>query len=526
MPTTIKDIPNEVLKHILVQVREQGGYDALRMALRVCHLWNDAVTPVLYEHVVLDNKNISSFLESFSEPHIDLWELIKPFHEFMCIGHRHCLREASSTFENAKEIFAKPLPSVDELRSRRGKRYIRNRERTWEKVHSLTLNMKPEGSANPHYEEINRQGGKLTPLDLQLVRLASLLPKHFPLLDTFSIFTEEVYHKDQYVVERDSPGFCDARVIIELVQSLPKSCTSIMLDTNARDIKFGRVSPRICLLLRETMPRLRHLSLRVSYICESMLMASEIEDEEEPEYINAPHLRSLSISFVPRNVPYWFDLMYARNVCRRVHLDPTEQLPNDHPLGSNDELGTIRLAKAFQQAYSQGCFPHAKSIQIVSPIRIHRRDSWPWFDREFDEMMIVRDCIQDKTHALRFMPSKRSFIHDEDCAIIDRQNVFAMGNHEAIKLFAENGKWHATANYQARLPVETPEVQFEECSLKTLTKKELKYFTESLARERHEKLTELYKDLTEGERHPGRVFEFDGAAFAFKDFMPENLSVE
>ncbi|KAG9901311.1 hypothetical protein KCU94_g8020, partial [Aureobasidium melanogenum] len=319
MPTTIKDIPNEVLKHILVQVREQGGYGALKMALRVSHLWNDAGTPVLYEHVVLHNDNISRFLESTIEP--------------------HCLREASSTFEEAKNMFAKPLPSVEELKSRRGKRYIRNRKRTWEKVHSLTLNVKPEGSANTRYEELNRQSGKLTPLDLQLMRLASMLPSQFPLLDTFSLFTKEVYHKDRHDLETDSPGFFDARVFLELVKSLPTSCTSIMLDTNGREIQFGATSPRMCLLLREKMPRLRHLSLRVSYVCESMLIESQQEDKE-PEYFHAPHLRSLSISFVPRNVPYWFDLMYARNVCRRVHFNSTVQLPNDHPLGSNDEAGT------------------------------------------------------------------------------------------------------------------------------------------------------------------------------------------
>lgn len=522
MPLTIKDIPNEVLKHILVQVREQGGYDALKMALRVSHLWNDAGTPVLYEHVVLHNGNISSFLDSNIESYVDIWALKRQFHELRCYGHRHCLREVSSTFEEAKDMFAKPLPTVEELRSRRGKRYIRNREKTWGKVRSLTLNVKPEGSGHTRYEERNRQSGKLTPLDLQLMRLASMLPIHFPLLDIFSLFTEEVYHKDQYDLERHSPGFFDARVFLELVKSLPKSCTSIMLDTNGREIQFGATSPRLCLLLREKIPRLRHLSLRVSYVCESMLIESQQEDEE-PEYVRAPHLRSLSISFVPRNVPYWFDFMYARNVCRRVHFSGTAQLPNDHPLGSNDESGTIRLAKAFQQAYSQGHFPHARSIQIVSPMRIHRRKSWTWSEREYDEMMIARDCIQDKTHALRFLPSKRMYVHDEDCAIINRHEVFAMGNHEDIKLFAEDGKWHATANYKARLPVDMPEAQFEKCTLKTLTKKELGYFAESLARETHEKFVDLHKDLTEGERHPGRIFEFEGAAFAFKDFMPENL---
>jgi hypothetical protein len=53
-------MPNEVLKHILVQVREQGGYDAIRMALLVSRLWNDEGSPVLYEHVVLNNANIPS----------------------------------------------------------------------------------------------------------------------------------------------------------------------------------------------------------------------------------------------------------------------------------------------------------------------------------------------------------------------------------------------------------------------------------------------------------------------------------
>ncbi|CAD0113526.1 unnamed protein product [Aureobasidium uvarum] len=522
MPTTINHVPNEALKHILVQVREQGGYDALRMALLVSRLWNDAGSPVLYQHVVLHNGNISSFLDSTFEQYVNIWAFTDQIHKLTCYGHRHCEREASNTFQEAKEMYTKPLPSVGELEARH-KRRIRNRERTWDHVHSLTLNIKPEGTGHADHEERNRlESGKLTPLDLRLARLASMLPGQFRLLETFSLFTEEVYIKDRNNLERGGPGFLDTRVVLELVRSLPKSCTSLMLDTNAREIQFGGMSSRMCLMLREMMPRLRHLSLRVSYVCESMIIKSQ-EENKEPDYVHAPHLRSLSISFVPRNVPYWFDLMYARNVCRRTHFDATIRLPNDHPLGSNDESGTIRLARALQKAQTQGCFPRAKSIQVVSSMRILHRN-YPHSQRESDEMMIVRDCVQDKTHALRFIPSHRSFIHDEDRAIIDRYGVFAMGNHESLKLFSEAGKWATIASYKARLPIDTPEAQFEKCSLKTLsTGKELEYFIESLARETHEKLVELHKDLTEGERHPGRVFEFDGAAFPFKDFMPGNL---
>jgi hypothetical protein len=47
----------------------------------------------------------------------------------------------------------------------------------------------------------------------------------------------------------------------------------------------------------------------------------------------------------------------------------------------------------------------------------------------------------------------------------------------------------------------------------------LEYFVESLSRESHDKLKELHKNLQERDTHPERVFEFEGAAFAFKDFM-------
>jgi hypothetical protein len=272
------------------------------------------------------------------------------------------------------------------------------------------------------------------------------------------------------------------------------------------------------------MPRMRHLSLRVSYVCESMIIKSKKKDEEI-EYIEAPHLRSFSISFVPRDIPYWFDFMYARNVCRRTHFDATKQLPNDHPLGTNGESGTTRFAEALQKAYNQGCYPDAKSIQIVSPMRINRvARGLEWSERESDEMILVRDCIKDNTYALHFIPSGPKYKHDPDSAIIDRFGVFAMGNRELLKIFVEDSRWAKTANYSARLSLDDPEAQFEKCSLKTLTTdKELKYFTESLAREEHEKLKDLHKDLTEGERHPARVFEFGGAGFAFKDFMPQNL---
>lgn len=521
MPTAIKDIPNEVLKDILVQVREQGGYDALRMAVLASHLWNDAGSPVLYEHVVLSNANIKTFLDSTFDKYINIWALTDQLHNLTCFGHEHCLRAASNTFEEAKEMYAQPLLSEEQLRAKH-KRRIRNRKRTWDHVHSITLQIKPEGTGNLQSEErTRRSGGKLTPVDVQLIRLAGMMPHQFSLLDTFSLFTEEEHFEDLADMERKGSGFLDTRVILELVGSLPESCVNLLLDTNARDIQFGATSPRMCLLLRDMMPRLRHLALRVSYVCESMIVESH-ERDEETKYVHAPHLLSLSISFVPREIPHWFDLMYTRNVCKRIHFDATAQLLNDDPLSSTGESGTIRFARALQQAYSQGCYPQAENIQIVSPMGIYRRGK-AWSERISDEMILIRDCINDKTHALRLIPSNAYYKYDQDRAIIDRDGRFTMGDQQLLKIFVEADKWEKTAKYNARLPTDTLEVQFEESPLKMLSPKELEYFTESLARERHEMLQSLHEDLTEGERHPGRVFEFEGANFAFKDFIPENF---
>lgn len=528
MPKTIENVPNEILKHILVQVREQCGFNSLKNALLVSHLWNAAGTPVLYEHVVLHNGNISSFLDTTVDPPVESWSLIPKFQFMFYNGSRASARDASSTFEEAKAMFSKSLPSIEELKARKGKKRIRDRERSWGQVHTLTLNVKPEGTGNTRYEQQNRQeAGKLTPLDVQLMRLASMLPKHFPLLNTFSFFAEEVYFHDKLKMEREGPGFLDVRVIHELVGALPESCINLFLDTNGREIQFGPSSPRMCLLIQNMMLRLRHLNLRAAYVCGSIIelpAKDEDDDEEEVEYVKAPYLRSLSISFVPRNIPYWFDLMYARNVCKQTHSHSiTARLPNDHPLGSNSESRTIRLTEALGEALNRGCFPHTKSIQVITPMRINRRGK-AWSERENDEMIIIRDLVKDKTHALQFIPANSMYVHDEDRALIGRHGVFAMGNHQKLKMSAEDSMWDATAKYGARLPIDTPDIQFQKCTLKTLsTKRELKYFVDGLKRETHEKMKVLHRDLTEGERHPGREFEFEGASFPFKDFMPENF---
>ncbi|KAI5251121.1 hypothetical protein E4T42_04512 [Aureobasidium subglaciale] len=523
MPVTMQNIPNENLKQILVQVREQGGYSTLKNALRVSRLWNDAGTPVLYEHVVLHNENISSFLDSTFNTHVDIWSMTAKFHELWCLTHESCVRDASSTFEEAKAMFAEPLPPVGEQRTGRGRKHFRNRERTWEQVHSLTLNVRPEGYGNTRDEKTCRQRGKLTPLDVQLMRLASMLPRQYPRLDTFSIFTQDPFFEDKSKLEREGAGFLDARVFVDLVKSLPKSCINLELDTNGREIQFSAMSPRICTMIRDMIPRLQHLSLRVSNICESMI--ESISKTHEKSYVQAPHLRSLLVSFERRNDPHWFDLMYASNICRTTHsaMSHDVQMSTGSSIGGNDEKSAIRFVGALQDARHKGAFPQAKSIQVITPEKIHRR-GWAWSKRENDKMMIIRDCVQDKTHALQFLPSNSMYSHDKDRALIDRHGVFAMGDHEELKLFAEEGAWASTASYHARLPTDTPEVRFEKCPLKTLsTEKDIQYFVESLARERHTKLKCLHEDLTEEERHPGRVFDFEGATFPFRDFMPENL---
>lgn len=519
---TMDKIPNEILKLILVQTREQHGFEMLTKCLLVSRLWNKTGTPVLYEHVVLHNGNIGSFLDSGFETGA-AWDLSSRWHKLWCLYHRTCGREASMSFEDAEATFhLRSLPPIEEQISQVGRTRVRDRKKTWGRVHSLTLNIKPEGTGNLRDEQMGRQRhGKLTPIDVQLMRFAGMLPQ-FPLLKAFSFFVKEEHYAGKLETERHGPGFLDARVFQKLVERLPQTCTSLELDTNGREIQFGATSPRTCLLLRDMMPRLRHLSLRLAYVCEAMLQIPS--KDEEPRYVHASKLRSLSVSFVPRHIPIYFDHMYNQSVCRESHAGrATTELPNQQiALGGPDEAGTENLPRAFQAARNQGCFPRAVTLQVVAPRHINRRGRL-WSERETDDVIMVRDCVADATYALQILPTNFNYRYDEERALINRRGLLAMGNHEKLKLYAEEGAWQTTATYRARLPVGTPDVLFEKPSLSVYTQEERDGLVNEGAGKSEHKWRALAEDLMEDDRHPGRVFKFDGSGFAFRDFMPENF---
>lgn len=504
----IQDMPNEILEIIFLRLREHHGLGPLANALRSCHLLNQAGTPVLYEHVVLNNRNIQKFLDDEFVPR-ERWSLTSIWRSF-----QRSPEKSPYSFEDAMQMF------IAESSRRPERESIRTE--TWHKVRSLTLRIKPEGSGNLRIAELTRAlDDKLTPIDLQLMRLAGMLSAHFNRLHTFSLYVEEKHYAGKTEMERYGAGFLDARVVQQLVKALPESCINLELDTNGREIQFGPTSPRLCIIIRRMMPRLRHLSLRIKYVCEAL--GELTSASQHAKFIHAPHLRSLTISFVPRNIPQWFDLMYSRNVCAQSHSSQGDmfEISNDGYLASHHDQYSSRLAYNLLEAHKQGCFPRIRQLKVVAPREIFRR-GMVWTERETDDMILVRDCLEDTTYAHQMLPSSSIFHSDETRAIIDQHGVLLVGNHEVVKLHIENSAWESTVAYRARLPVDTSDVRFERSALDGESTREAVELLKKDPRQADEWYC-IQRDLTERRNHPERIFEFAGASFRLVDFIPENF---
>jgi hypothetical protein len=105
-----------------------------------------------------------------------------------------------------------------------------------------------------------------------------------------------------------------------------------------------------------------------------------------------------------------------------------------------------------------------------------------FMERDSVQSLVIIDCIRNQTCALQILPTKAEFWINGVRAVKDREGVFVMGKHRDLVLHAENGMWKSTAAYKARLPVETPDVQFRKCPLEILSARtEIRYFIDHLA---------------------------------------------
>lgn len=211
MTSHINKLPPEILLDILHRVRNSSTKSELPKfaALQTVRCqWYDLVAPILWTDIVLNNDTLPLFLSMEHAP-----------------NH--------------------------------------------EGIRSLTIRVR---TIDPQIEEVVRNGGVVDPASFTNVstepfwenmrRLIDIVPKMIN-LKSFSM----VFH-DFPIVE---DGWFRSEETCCLLESLPKSCIAIEVDTNGLD-GWAKPTPHICQTIQKILPRMKHVRLRLGSLCECILL--------------------------------------------------------------------------------------------------------------------------------------------------------------------------------------------------------------------------------------------------------------
>jgi len=237
------------------------------------------------------------------------------------------------------------------------------------------------------------------------------------------------------------------KIVAALLQSLPRSCANIELDTNGME-KYEKNDPcHHCLKLQALLPQMRHVKLRMQSFCRQL-----VSDPDSSRTTRAVNLRTFTLSEFPRDMrgshqPF-------KNCAIRSEY-PLEVLFPPVP----------DLVSTLVSAVKQNSFPQAVSVSVLQQADLSPED--PESD-DFEDLMvnyptykktiIIRDCLHDRT-----IPLPMNAASSVTFSIFDSQARVHVGEWAAAVLRIESGIWREAAAYPARLPFDdAPDVLFRE----------------------------------------------------------------
>ena len=238
----------EILSQILLHVKIVSSTSSLAQCLLCCKIWLDATLPLLYSDLVLTNSNLEAFNQSFNVTHASL------------------VRSLTMTVD--------PVQPAKKPGSPYGYAFLEDPDR-----------MMQVGS---------QQSKELWfLLHVSVDKIATMVE-----MMTFS-FNVSTLPK--------AVGFWIPRPLItEFIKILPKTCVNVEIDSRGNDYSEPG-DAHLCDALREILPRLRHLRLRLSTLCPAILgdgfspaQSGDMLSNLRP--VAAPQLKTLVINCIPRTI--------------------------------------------------------------------------------------------------------------------------------------------------------------------------------------------------------------------------------
>ena len=373
-PPPIGRLPKEILSQVLLHVRIVSSTSDLAQCLLCCKIWLDVTLPLLYSDILLTNSNLEAFNKSFNLRHAPL-------------------------------------------------------------VRSLTMTVDPvqpaQGPAHPHFnafiedkDHMKQHGSQQTKdlwslLHVSVDKIASMVE-----MMTFSFNVVSTLP--------NAVGFWIPRPLItEFVKILPKTCVNVEIDSRGNDYcKPG--DAHLCDALREILPRLRHLRLRLSTLCPAILgdgfnpaQSGDMLSKFRP--VAVPQLKTLIINCIPRTI-----------FGSQAHICGTIQ--ENHYTSYATDLLEARIAIVDALCLSKRTlnFSAAECVRVLHALPRSN------YDRSVYASLVQRNILEDVTWSLPFRnivgPQKDGFL------IRTPESLELLSYSWAIEALAEGELWSEVGN--------------------------------------------------------------------------------
>lgn len=327
----IDRLPNEILSNILLHLKVTSSTSFLAQCLRCCKTWREILQPLLYSHVLLTNHNLEAFGKTFNITHgpfvCSLTIIIDPVQPPM---------DPATLYPNA---FLEDEEHMKQYGSRQSKDF-------WSILH------------------------------FSVDKIASMVT-----MMTFSLIVS---------TKPFAIGFWIPRPLItEIVQILPRTCVNLEIDSRGNDyLRPG--DAHLCDALRNILPRLRHLRLRLSTLCPAILgdgfnpsQSTRALSNYKPEA--APQLETLIVNCIPGTI-----FGSQAHICGTFQENPYASYSTNLP------EARIAIVDALCLAKGASSFPAAECIRVLDAL--HHSNS----DRSVYPSLNQRNILEDVTCALPF----------------------------------------------------------------------------------------------------------------------------
>ena len=371
-------LPKEILSQILLHVKITSGTSCLAQCLLCCKLWLDATLPLLYSDILLTNSNLEVFGKSFSITHAPL----------VC----------------SLTITIDPVQPAKDTTASYPDAFLEDDE-----------HMKQHGSQQSQH--------LWSLLYISADKIASMVT-----MITFSLTVSS---------HPNAIGFWIPRPLIsEFVKILPKTCVNVEIDSRGNDY-FKPGDAHLCDALREILPRLRHLRVRLSTLCPAVLgdgfnpsRSGTMLSDFRP--VVAPRLKTLIFNCIPRTI-----FGSQAHICGTFQENPYTSYT------TNLLEARIAIVDALCISKRTSSFPAAECLRVLHALP-HSNN-----DQSVYASLLQRNILEDVTWSLPFRNITGS---QKDSFLIRTPDGLEFLSYAwAIEVLAEGELWGELSN-GSRIP--------------------------------------------------------------------------